>query len=453
MSLKDGLVCYLFENTNSKYFGKGFEMIQVLEGNFDPSSISNLFTTLLALFNDTQGDKEGIHEFRSRFEGHLGALSQPSVVIPPILQVMFFLRAIHACYADLLSQFAPKHKDLSHASINSVMADARFMDEFVVVGGKQKLGAPNPSSCSPAAALVATDKEGKQFCNKFEWLATYKPTYVATNWRCSLKGDFYCTICNGKENHHPTKCLLLGKLDLNLIEMGGGGRSGKPGASLGSPPLAGVSTGAKPGALVPPAAVQAAVVTPPAPASGSPSAPAGLTATVEEGDAGNESLTESFQWEGDEDGVNFKLKGSVSFYPPSTNLHPSDRPLRLSTPSCIPSEPSCSQVSLASVAPTASYGGSFHNFSPSDADPLPVDIVLPPGLVSALLKAISPNESIAGLRLVVADTGAMDHMVPNTLPSSPTRWFVTFVSGWVTTLMLPSWGGALPSSRSTGNTS
>jgi hypothetical protein len=170
------------------------------------------------------------------------------------------------------------------------------MDEFVVVGGKQKPGTPNPSSCSPAAASVAADKEGKQFCNPFEWLATYKPTYVATRWRCSLKGDFYCTICNGKEKHHPTKCPLLGKLGLKLIEMGmgGGGRGGKPGASSGSPPLAGVSNGAKPGAWVPPAAAQVAVVSPPAPALGSPSAPAGLTAMVEEGNAGNESSMESF---------------------------------------------------------------------------------------------------------------------------------------------------------------
>ncbi len=98
-SLRDGLVRYLFENTNSKYFGKGFEMIQVLKDNFNPFSISNSFTTLLALFNDTQGDKEGIHEFRSRFEGHLGALSRSSMAIPPILQVMLFLRAIHARYA------------------------------------------------------------------------------------------------------------------------------------------------------------------------------------------------------------------------------------------------------------------------------------------------------------------------------------------------------------------
>ncbi len=62
-ALKDGSVRHLFENTESKYFGKGFEMLHVLEDNFRPSSISNSFTTLLTLFNDTQGDKESIHEF------------------------------------------------------------------------------------------------------------------------------------------------------------------------------------------------------------------------------------------------------------------------------------------------------------------------------------------------------------------------------------------------------
>jgi hypothetical protein len=237
------LVHYLFENTNSNYFGKGFEMIQVLKDNFHPSSISNSFTTLLTLFNDTQGDKEGIHKVRSQFEGHLGALSRPSVAIPPILQVMLFLCAIHVCYSDLLSQFTSKHKDHSLASINSVMANAQFMDEFVVVGGKHKPGTPNPSSCSPAAASVAMDKEGKQFCNPFEWLAMYELTYVATCWRCSLRSDFYCAICYGKEKHHPTKCPLLGKLGLKLIAVGGGGHGGKQGASLGFPLKAGMSAG------------------------------------------------------------------------------------------------------------------------------------------------------------------------------------------------------------------
>ncbi len=52
-ALKDGSVRHLFKNTGSKYLGKGFEMLQVLEDTFRPSSISNSFTALLALFNDT----------------------------------------------------------------------------------------------------------------------------------------------------------------------------------------------------------------------------------------------------------------------------------------------------------------------------------------------------------------------------------------------------------------
>ncbi len=104
-------------------------MIRVLEDNFRPSSISNSFTTLLALFNDTQGDKEGLHEFRSRFEGHLGALSWSSVAIPPILQVMLFLWAMHARYGNLLTQFASKQKDLSLASIDLVVLDAKFCNK------------------------------------------------------------------------------------------------------------------------------------------------------------------------------------------------------------------------------------------------------------------------------------------------------------------------------------
>jgi hypothetical protein len=66
-ALKDGPARFLFKNTGSTFYGKGFEMLQVLKDHFHPSSISNSFTTLLALFNDTQEEKESIHEFRSCF--------------------------------------------------------------------------------------------------------------------------------------------------------------------------------------------------------------------------------------------------------------------------------------------------------------------------------------------------------------------------------------------------
>jgi hypothetical protein len=172
-ALKDGPVCFLVKNMGSTFYGKGFEMLQVLVDHCRSSSISNSFTTLLALFNDTQGKKESIHEFWSQFKGHIGALSWSSVAIPPILQVMLFLWGMHLRYQDHLSQFALKHKAHAVATIDSIIADARFMDDLIVVGGKTKPGAPGPSPGStPSAAAVATDKEGKAFQNPFEWLAT-----------------------------------------------------------------------------------------------------------------------------------------------------------------------------------------------------------------------------------------------------------------------------------------
>ncbi len=66
------------------------------------------------------------------------SFSHSSVTIPPILQVMLFLRAIHPCYEGLLNQFASKHKDLSTASIDSILSDAKNMDGFIPVGAKGK---------------------------------------------------------------------------------------------------------------------------------------------------------------------------------------------------------------------------------------------------------------------------------------------------------------------------
>jgi hypothetical protein len=82
--------------------------------------------------------RRATYKFWLQFEGHLGALSLLSVSIPPILQVMLFLWAMQSCYHNLLSQFATKYKDLSIATIDSVVADPRYMDDFVIVGSKTK---------------------------------------------------------------------------------------------------------------------------------------------------------------------------------------------------------------------------------------------------------------------------------------------------------------------------
>jgi hypothetical protein len=93
-------------------------MLAALEANFKPTTFSHAFAALLSLVNDKQTE-EGIHEFRACFEGHLHDMSWLMVSIPPILQTMLFLQALHPHYKAIIDLFASKQKDISVAPINS----------------------------------------------------------------------------------------------------------------------------------------------------------------------------------------------------------------------------------------------------------------------------------------------------------------------------------------------
>jgi hypothetical protein len=144
MAVQDGPVRNLFANTGDLYYGRGFEMLASLEAEFKPATFSHTFTAFISLVNDKQAE-EGLHEFRARFEGHLHDMSQLAISIPPILQAMLFLRALHPRYKTIIDLFASKQRDISVsvASIDSIILDARFMDEFPVFGSN---GNPAPVS-------------------------------------------------------------------------------------------------------------------------------------------------------------------------------------------------------------------------------------------------------------------------------------------------------------------
>ena len=135
---------------------------------------------------------------------------------------MLFLRAINPCYEGLLNQFASKQKDLSTASIDSILLDAKYMDSFIPVGPKGKSLLPPSTPRSPAVATVITDRDGKAHRSPWEWLSTFEHGGTVARWRCSLRGNFYCSICHSTDNHLSTKCPMLTELGLKLIEVGGG---------------------------------------------------------------------------------------------------------------------------------------------------------------------------------------------------------------------------------------
>ena len=58
-------------------------------------------------------------------------MSQLTVSIPPILQTMLFLRALHPRYKVIIDMFPSKQKDISVATINSILSVAKFMVSFL----------------------------------------------------------------------------------------------------------------------------------------------------------------------------------------------------------------------------------------------------------------------------------------------------------------------------------
>jgi hypothetical protein len=130
---------------------------------------------------------------------------------------MLFLRAIHPRYEGLLNQFASKQKDLSTASIDSILSDAKYMDGIILVGAKGKPVLPPSTPRTPTAATVITDQNGKEHRSPWEWLASYTPGGISSRWSRSMKGNFYCAVCHSKDKHLPTKCPMLTELGLKLI--------------------------------------------------------------------------------------------------------------------------------------------------------------------------------------------------------------------------------------------
>ncbi len=126
---------------------------------------------------------------------------------------MLFLRALHSHYSDTLDQFRSRYKILEAATINSVVEDARYQDEFKLVGLDKK-GGPTPK-----AAAANVNRSGKEWASPFEWLSTYTTKGIKTCWERAIAGTGICPICHHAEKpwHIPANCPILKDLNLKLV--------------------------------------------------------------------------------------------------------------------------------------------------------------------------------------------------------------------------------------------
>ncbi len=132
LAVKDGKLRFLFENKGDIYNGHGFKMLAALKAYCHPNSIAVAFSSLLLIFNKIQDKNEPVLVFCSRFDGLILKMACCKVVIPPLLLVMLFLWALHSRYLDIVEQFRTWHKSLETTSIEMIIADVTYQDEFIL---------------------------------------------------------------------------------------------------------------------------------------------------------------------------------------------------------------------------------------------------------------------------------------------------------------------------------
>ena len=191
VAVKNGGLRFLFENTGSRFHGKGFEMLDVLNRHCRPDSVSDAFTTLVSLFNDVQGNSEPIVEFWSRFDGLALDMFWCKVIIPPLLLVMIFICGLHSRYSDILDQFRSRYKALEAATIDSVVADVKYHDGFKLVDPPK-----HTRKAGTGASTVAADENGKEWTNPFEWMSSFPVKTIKTRWDRDIAGTGICPICH-----------------------------------------------------------------------------------------------------------------------------------------------------------------------------------------------------------------------------------------------------------------
>ncbi len=321
-------------------------------------------------------------------------MSRSKIILPPILLVMLFLHALHSRYSDILDQFWSCYQNLETARIDSVVEDARYHDEFKLVGSNKKV----PGGRTPKAATANVDKKGKEWALPFEWLSTYATKGIKTRWERAIAGTGICPICYRAEKpwHVPANCPLLKDLNLKLVK---GPPSSTPApAPPAAPTPAPVTPSPSPGGRVASKDDRSA-----SGSVGSPSAPSGLMASVAEDDFDSD---QEFRWTGDELRLDYspsvgsssrKSNARVAPYPSSNHV------------SVISSSPSLVSVGLVNLSAAVSRSSS----SVACLDSPPSISMALQSLLSRLSdSSISPNSS---RRLAVADSGATEHMFPDKL--------------------------------------
>ncbi len=359
----------------SRFDGKGFEMIEHIDKYFNPSGTVDSLSHIFDLIDIKQAQDESVITLKARLSRVFASLRMGGIAIDSALQVGFMLRALLSSYHGVVQDFRLGPHSLSTATLQTIIDQCVAYDKDQWKGHVNKTGKPIRTPSANAAG-TSGDK-----ANPYDAMASCLFGLHVSRWRSGCKDNSEkCMICHNTSNKpaHHTKdsCPILRQLCFKLVKRtpaDGGDAASRVGAS--------------------PAPAPAPVAPVPAPAVSVDGGLAGMhgafTAATE---ADSYESGEEFDYVGKYEGsvYNGKSKSNVSIYPNAS--HATAEPLDTSTESMTNCCHTTSPINPQGVRTT----------------PLPKHVIAllqnPPAHSTALI----PGEAHD---LLVADTGATDHMI------------------------------------------
>ena len=375
----------------SRFDGKGFEMIKHIDKYFNPSGAVDSLGHIFDLIDITQAQDESVITLRARFLRIFASLKMGGVAIESALQVGFMLRSLLSRYHGVVHDFRLGRHSLTDATLQSVVEQCMAYDKDPWKGpvGKDEKSLRHPSANVAGAG-------GEPSGNPYDAMAKCSFNLHMSRWRKGcVEGSERCMICHNTSNkppHHSAHCPILNKLGLKLVKRtpADGDAASRVG-NVRSAPVPPVSAAA-------PAPMPSSTV---GGSGGSTSTPGAFTAAtdLETYDSGDE-----YDYEGKYEGkvfstVDNKPKSNISLYSRASHATAKDQASSFTSSTAI--VPSCRRS--------------------TSVDPKGVKTIQLPKLVLALLanppahstRFFTSLKSRPNSSLLVADTGATDHMLPH----------------------------------------
>ena len=197
----------------SRFDGKGFEMIAYIDQHFNPSGAVDSLGHIFNLIDIKQLEQGSVITLKAQFSKVFSALKMGGISINSALQVGIMIRALLHRYQAVVQEFCLCRHSLSEASLQTVVEHCTNYDKDPWKGPVGKDGKLPPRG-PPSANAAGTDSK-----NPYDALSSKSFNYHFGRWNKALKeqkGKCMVSFDSARNKHNTCDCPILKNLGFKI---------------------------------------------------------------------------------------------------------------------------------------------------------------------------------------------------------------------------------------------